>query len=1033
MEQRIEYKGMTSQPSDYACGDGEMKLAVNAEYRDGGYHAVRVPKENTTIDGEPIYVFHASDGEKILYIKDGSLYYNDTSITTITSVTDICNIGNVIVLLDNGKKKYIRYMSDNTFKYIGDEIPKIELSFKAAQAQIGFSTIGFGEDWEEGSNLYGREDVFYESNYRNMLHGVNTSSGYTMPKLSAYTPSLGKDYHKETYLKKQEAWGKLEELLVGELNKKRTQYNKKDYLFYPHLLKYAIKLYDGSYVNVSEPIPTLLLNDTTGIIFSLDNENKIKSLWIEYTLYDLWLRVESADFYNGFSDIIDSIDIFMTEPIYTCYDELDCDLSDDRVPVINKLYFRRKNMYEGVKNATTYHKLFSIPFEKIAYYSVFRRMKNSEEGIYVDYKEKEILETSTTIEADYTISNIYSYNNRLLESRTNKNNKYTICNSYCGLDVIKNHNTSYCRENDRLRSSETTFYNYNIKLNKDDCIQYLKYKVGDNVYWKKIGNKLNGHTHIMYAKSSKPISYVVFQKNDSSWYSEYIFDFAETLDANVYVLAKQKLFESLSPDGLVQELPEESTPPASTVDDTLNCSEANNPFSFSNKNVVAISDVIAIRAVTMETSRGQFGQYPVFVFAKDATYAVNIGNDGTMQSVVPYSYDILNNKHSVANMGRSVVFCSKRGVVLFDNSGESKLLLKLDKTQDYAYDKCKKEHQKQFVESYLSGDTMSFGEIPDYKDLSTYMNGGARFAYDYSHERLIVYNPQYNYSYIMDSQSGFWSIFNQGFSNNLYIDNQCCMAKVSSRKIVTEKTEIKNVYVRKAKKISENEARTTIITILTEKTTRTIKDSSNGEIITEVGGKETTITNDEKAVVTNDKIIFDTTIETVTKDIMTGKSETKQETDHQESDKEAFPNFMEEFVEEDIKQESESDPIIKEYTKKIYAVYDYSSDNVVETQKAYLITRPFKLGEPDVHKSLQGVIQRGVFCNKNDVKQCLYASNDLYRWVPVHSSDSIYMRGMRGTGYKYFREILFLPEFKQDEVLHGATVEYVPRMTNKMR
>lgn len=64
-------------------------------------------------------------------------------------------------------------------------------------------------------------------------------------------------------------------------------------------------------------------------------------------------------------------------------------------------------------------------------------MKNSEEGIYVDYKEKEILETSTTIEADYTISNIYSYNNRLLESRTNKNNKYTICNSYCGLDVIK--------------------------------------------------------------------------------------------------------------------------------------------------------------------------------------------------------------------------------------------------------------------------------------------------------------------------------------------------------------------------------------------------------------------------------------------------------------------------------------------------------------------------------------------------------------------------------------------------------------------
>ena len=45
MEQRIEYKGMTSKPSDYQSEDGEMKLAVNAEYRDGGYHAVRIPKD----------------------------------------------------------------------------------------------------------------------------------------------------------------------------------------------------------------------------------------------------------------------------------------------------------------------------------------------------------------------------------------------------------------------------------------------------------------------------------------------------------------------------------------------------------------------------------------------------------------------------------------------------------------------------------------------------------------------------------------------------------------------------------------------------------------------------------------------------------------------------------------------------------------------------------------------------------------------------------------------------------------------------
>lgn len=1031
MEQNIEYTGMTSQPSDYACGDGEMKLAVNAEYRDGGYHAVRVPKDYTKIDGEPIYVFHASDGEKILYIKDDSLWYNDTSITTITNITDICNVGNVIVLLDNGKKKYIRYMGDDNFKFIGNEIPKIKVSFLAAQAQIGMlNTYMFGETWQDKSNYYGSEDLYYKSNYRNMLHGVNTSSGYTMPKLSIYTPSLGKDYHKEVYLKKQEAWGKLEELLVGELNKKRTQYNKKDYLVYPHLLKYAIKLYDGSYVNISEPVPTLLLNDTTGILFSLDGDN-IKSLWIEYTLYDLWMKVEQSNYSGYFADVIDSIDIFMSEPIYTCYDELDCDLSDDRVPVVNKLYFKRRNMYEEVKNATTYHKLFSIPFEKISYYSSYRRMKNSEEGIYVDYKEKEILNTPTTIDADYTISNIYSYNNRLFESRTNKENKYTISDAYCELNVIAKEDTSYCREKDWLNSSTTSFYKYNTGVNTDDCIQYLKYRVNQKVYWKKIENRLNDHTHIMYAKSSKPISYVVYKK-DSPGYKVQIFDFVETIDTNVYVLAKQNLFESLSFNTPATNLPEESTPSASAIDDTLNCSEANNPFSFTSKNVVAISDVIAIRAVTMETSRGQFGQYPVFVFAKDATYAVNIGNDGAMQSVVPYSYDILNNKHSVANMGRSLVFCSKRGIVLFDNSGESKLLLKSDKEQDYAYDQCKDNHQQEFVEGFLKGNTMSFGEVPRYKDVSSYINDGARIAYDYPHERLILYNPKYNYSYIM-TQLGKWSILNQRFCNNLYIDNQCCMTKELGTKIVTEETTTKHVYIKKAEKISENEARTTMTNIITTQTTTKIKDSSNGEIATEFKGKETTITEKVKAVVTNDKIIVDSTIETIIKDIQTGKTETKQETEHQEIDKEDYPNFMENFREEDIKKEEESDPVFKEYTRREYAVYDYSSDNVIEEQKSYLITRPFKLGAPDTHKSVQSIIQRGVFCNKEDVKQCLYASNDLYNWVPVKSSNSIYMRGMRGTGYKYFRQILFLPNFKQNEVLHGASITYEPRLTNKMR
>lgn len=106
MEQRIEYKGMTSQPSDYACGDGEMKLAVNAEYRDGGYHAVRVPKEKYKFFGkaEPLFVHQIPEGT-FYFVHDGKnlIVYSDEGTKVYegetTKPTDICNIGKVVIYI----------------------------------------------------------------------------------------------------------------------------------------------------------------------------------------------------------------------------------------------------------------------------------------------------------------------------------------------------------------------------------------------------------------------------------------------------------------------------------------------------------------------------------------------------------------------------------------------------------------------------------------------------------------------------------------------------------------------------------------------------------------------------------------------------------------------------------------------------------------------------------------------------------------------------------------------------------------------
>jgi hypothetical protein len=107
------------------------------------------------------------------------------------------------------------------------------------------------------------------------------------------------------------------------------------------------------------------------------------------------------------------------------------------------------------------------------------------------------------------------------------------------------------------------------------------------------------------------------------------------------------------------------------------------------------------------------------------------------------------------------------------------------------------------------------------------------------------------------------------------------------------------------------------------------------------------------------------------------------------------------------------------------------SDETDEVYKSIVVSRPIKLDAYDIHKSVDTIIQRGVF-KKGHVKSILYASNDLYNWVPVWSSIDHYLRGFRGTPYKYIR-IVLLANLSNNEGITGCSVQFTPRLTNQPR
>ena len=96
-----------------------------------------------------------------------------------------------------------------------------------------------------------------------------------------------------------------------------------------------------------------------------------------------------------------------------------------------------------------------------------------------------------------------------------------------------------------------------------------------------------------------------------------------------------------------------------------------------------------------------------------------------------------------------------------------------------------------------------------------------------------------------------------------------------------------------------------------------------------------------------------------------------------------------------------------------------------------LVTRPLKLGAADVLKTVDTIIQRGNF-RKGHVQSVLYGSRDLVNWHLVWSSKDHYLRGFRGTPYKYFR-IALVCNLSPGESISGASLQFSMRQTNQQR
>lgn len=98
---------------------------------------------------------------------------------------------------------------------------------------------------------------------------------------------------------------------------------------------------------------------------------------------------------------------------------------------------------------------------------------------------------------------------------------------------------------------------------------------------------------------------------------------------------------------------------------------------------------------------------------------------------------------------------------------------------------------------------------------------------------------------------------------------------------------------------------------------------------------------------------------------------------------------------------------------------------------ALIITRPFKIDDPNTFKTINTLIQRGMFRSAH-LRQVLYGSNDLIHWHTVWSSVDKLMHGFRGFPFKAFR-LAIVCNFDKGESIYGCSISYEPRLGNRLR
>lgn len=924
----IKYGGYTAQPSDYECQDGELSTSLNLLNEDGNIKTLfYAHKELSVHSGHEVLLIHSVPGQENIIILTGdrkdefglSWIKRDPALSStmdaaqiglkspLKQLLAISIVGNTLAVATSEGVFYILWKDDD-YKYLGNRPPFLPISFGAYKVS---------DLTQSSSTTYSDVPRCTYTRYSGRYTGANMPHVAWSSADDAFWSQVS-----------NQALG----LLLSSVSEKVLS---NGYLYQPFYIRYAFKLYDGTYSWHSAPILMLVSTHRPIISMSCAADGDEPSMSITCKLAVPYFAISyrlfgALDLLKEWSDIVTGIDVFISSPIYTYNQDKAVGQPIGRYQLYNGIYVGGGNHGRPGRGTSSGTSESENPKVLVGHYATAINGAYTDHYITTPWSEMRDLVCALSVNENFNDKIQHEFLFYKISSFTLE--ELVEMDKMERLPLLKadlsNINTLE-RLSDEYNSHATilagSLHTYNQRLLMGD-ISIKPPKPYPLCSMAQAATKTSTTENIMPMDGLERIR-VFTRINGKKCVSEYTQPLPQkTTDPGLYPLdesfprfiyhpdASAYKMEITTPDGKFYSLPLKQHPHLSGVywfggmggeptdiwddkDDTtatsaivgnkIYISEINNPFVFPVENIITIGcgRIYRLCSAAKALSQGQFGQFPLYAFTDEGIWALEISGTGTISARQPITRDVCINPDGIAQIDSAVLFPTDRGIMLI--SGSNATCISEAINDDMPFDISTLPHLSELHTS-LGHITCSCLPVQSF----TKFLCGCSMIYDYSHQRIIVYNREYTYAYVFSLKTKMWGM------------------KYS-----------------------------------------TIDYSINSY--------------PEALAVTND-----------------GKMVNFAETDG-------------------------------------------------EAVGGLLVTRPLKLDAADVLKTVDTIIQRGNF-RKGHVQSVVYGSRDLYNWSLVWSSKDHFLRGFRGTPYKYFR-IALLCNLAEDESIYGATVQYDTRKTNQPR